>query len=319
MVSIIVPAYNSEKHLRDCINSVICQTFRELELIIVDNNSTDKTAQIIKKAAESDGRIKYLFCPVPGVSNARNAGIAYSCGDYVFFLDSDDTLINNAIEILHRVAEEDDLDITACNILYSSEKGRSPMEGSAKTAVAKGTDIPLLFSDMLTSYVWYMVFKLFRRSILIENNILFSTKLAVGEDLDFVIRAIEKSEAVCFIDTPLYIYNITQNGLNLKYHENLYELKAILYNSVKAYLIKNELPLENLHINLVNDIFALAVNEQKSQKPDFDRLLRHELTNELIKNDPVGKLSVSKRVFLICLKYRLKFALDILTKIWIRS
>ena len=191
------------------------------------------------------------------------------------------------------------------------------MEKTKKTAVAKGDEIPELFSDMLTSYVWYMVFKLFKRSIL--NDIFFSDKLTVGEDLDFVIRAIENSRAVCFIDTPLYIYNITQDGLNLKYHKKLYELKTVLYETIKAYLIKNNKSLDNLHINLVNDVFALAVNEIKSEKPDFNRLINHNLTSELLNSNAFARLSPSKKVFYICLKLKLKFALEILAKIWIKK
>ena len=317
MISIIIPAYNSEKFIQHCILSVVNQTYRDLEIIIVDNNSTDSTAEIIKKAELTDSRIKYVFCTVAGVSNARNAGLFAATGDYVFFLDSDDTLDLSTMEILYNAAIKDDLDIAAPNILYSSETGKSPMEKNHKSIIAKGGEIPEMFSNMLTSYVWYMVFKLFKRSKL--NEVFFSDKLLVGEDLDFVIRALGNSDAVCFIDTPLYIYNISQDGLNLKYNKKLYELKTILYNSVKEYLIRNNKPLDNLYINLVNDVFALAVNEQKSDNPNFDRLFTHALTAELLKCNIFSRLGISKKIFYVCLKYKIKFALVLLAKIWIKK
>ena len=318
LISIVIPAYNSENYIEECLKSVSGQTYKELEIIVVDNNSSDRTAEIIKTFSRSDERVKYVFCPVSGVSNARNAGIKVSGGEYVFFLDSDDSLAYNAMEIMYNAAKNNNLDIVACNILYSSEKSKHPMEKTAKSEMAKGDEISGLFSDMLPSYVWYMVFKLFKRSILSENGILFSDKLAVGEDLDFVIKVMDKSKAISFIDTPLYIYNISGDGLNLKYHENLYELKSTLFETVKAYLLKNERPLDNLYINLVNDVFALAVNEQKSGKPDFNRLLDCELTKELLKSDAYKSLGLSKKVFFFCLEHRFKLFLSILAKMWIK-
>ena len=318
MISVVIPAYNSEKCIENCINSVISQTHKNLELIVVDNNSTDKTPDIIKKNAGSDSRIRYIFCENTGVGHARNAGITAASGEYIFFLDSDDTLTCDTIEILYNSAKKNNLDIAACNILYKDNNTGSPMEKKHESTIAMDSEIPVLFTKMLASYVWYMVFKLFRRSILIENKIFFSDTLSVGEDLDFVIRVLEKSKAVCFIDTPLYIYNIAQNGLNLKYHENLYELKEALYNSVKKYLTHNNQSIENLYKNLTNDIFALTVNEIKSEKADFERLLGHNLTKELLNSGIFIKLSLSKKIFYICLKLKLKSALYLQAKAWIK-
>ena len=110
-VSVITPVYNTEKYLDKTIESVINQTYKNLEFILIDDGSTDSSKKIILKHAKRDSRIKYFYKSNGGAASARNEGLRHVTGDYVFFIDSDDTIINNAIESLMEKTKSGTVDI----------------------------------------------------------------------------------------------------------------------------------------------------------------------------------------------------------------
>lgn len=121
-VSVIVPIYKSEKYLPGCVSSIIKQSFKDLEIILVDDGSQDKCPQICDSYAKQDKRIKVIHQKNKGQSAARNAGIDSATGDYLFFVDSDDRLHPQAIEILLNIAEKTNAPITTSNYFLKSSK-----------------------------------------------------------------------------------------------------------------------------------------------------------------------------------------------------
>jgi glycosyltransferase involved in cell wall biosynthesis len=118
IVSVIVPVYNSEPYLEDCLQSVIQQTYRSIEIIIVNGGSTDCSPDIMHSYAVKDDRIVILSQSNRGVSAARNAGLGVAKGEYIFFVDSDDTIRKDAVEILYRQAVMTDVDIIIGNVCF---------------------------------------------------------------------------------------------------------------------------------------------------------------------------------------------------------
>ena len=116
-VSIIIPIYNVEKYLRKCVDSVICQTYKNLEIILVDDGSPDSCPEICDSYVDLDSRIKVIHKQNGGLSDARNTGIDMSSGEYITFVDSDDYIENDMIEILISTLEENHCDISTCNNL----------------------------------------------------------------------------------------------------------------------------------------------------------------------------------------------------------
>ena len=122
-VSIIIPVYNSEKYVEKCIKSVINQTFRELEIIVIDDGSTDKSYDVLKNLAMEDKRILLLHQENAGVAIARNNGIAMASGEYLTFLDGDDYIKEDYIERLYMCAQEKSADMVVCGITFVDEDG----------------------------------------------------------------------------------------------------------------------------------------------------------------------------------------------------
>jgi glycosyltransferase involved in cell wall biosynthesis len=110
-VSVIVPVYNVELYLEECLDSIICQTFKEIEIILINDGSIDRSLDIMELYASKDSRITVLNQPNRGVSVARNAGIQHASGEYILFADSDDTIVPEAIEELYRKAGETGADL----------------------------------------------------------------------------------------------------------------------------------------------------------------------------------------------------------------
>lgn len=123
MISVIIPVYKVEKYLDKCVESVAGQTYSDLEIILVDDGSPDNCPAMCDAWAEKDWRIKVIHKPNGGLSSARNAGLAKASGEYVFFLDSDDTISENCIELLADAARHDDSDICIANVVRTDENG----------------------------------------------------------------------------------------------------------------------------------------------------------------------------------------------------
>lgn len=123
MISVIIPIYNVEDYLVDCLNSVINQTYRDLEIILVDDGSVDACSEICDKYSLTDKRIKVIHKKNGGLSDARNAGIDIATGEYITFVDSDDMLDLNMISYLYELIEADKSDISSCRRLRINENG----------------------------------------------------------------------------------------------------------------------------------------------------------------------------------------------------
>ena len=124
LLSIIVPVYKAEKHLDRCVESILSQTYGNIELVLVDDGSPDACPAMCDAWAEKDGRIKVIHKPNGGLSSARNAGLVKASGEYVFFLDSDDTISANCIELLADAVRHDNSDICIANVARIDENGK---------------------------------------------------------------------------------------------------------------------------------------------------------------------------------------------------
>ena len=121
MISVIIPVYNAENYLHQCIDSVLNQSYQNIELVLVDDESTDNSVSICKEYQEKDSRVKYLRVPNGGVSYARNIGINHATGAYLAFLDCDDWMVDGALEFLYQKLVEYDADISVGNYLQYAE------------------------------------------------------------------------------------------------------------------------------------------------------------------------------------------------------
>ena len=220
-ITVIVPAFNAEKYLKDCLDSVIRQNFSSWELIIADDGSSDRTGEIADEYASKDSRIRVIHLSRKGVSAARNACIDASEGKYLAFVDADDYLEPDYLKELFDRAEVSHADIVQCSFFEDSEGNKTPDANPVdKTYEDPDAMMRAFFAGThgdIRDSVWA---KLFRRDAFAD--IRFDTGLSIYEDGYYVYQCLRKAgKAVCF-GTPLYHYvqhgnSTTHSGIDEKY------------------------------------------------------------------------------------------------------
>ena len=218
LISIVVPAYNVEAYIDDCLNSIIDQNFDEYEVIVIDDGSFDNTTFICEAFKKNDPRIKFIRKKNGGASSARNMGLAEASGEYVFFVDADDMLTEDCLEKLsafvktnpeydlyindyYEYYDEDSTD------LFSSADFDSYLPEQGDPALAK-----CLF-DVFGNYIILLWRCLYRRSVLLDNKIfLDETITSLGEDYDFFMHFLIYAKSAITTHIPAYYYRKERPG-----------------------------------------------------------------------------------------------------------
>lgn len=208
LISIIVPVYNVEAYLEKSLISLLNQTYKNIQIIIVDDGSTDSSGTICDRYCEKDSRIEVYHIPNRGVSNARNQGLNYSMGEYVYFFDPDDFIEPRALEILYNQIKKDSVDLVECSYFKDFTVSReNVIHSNAKISGREAIKSLLLWNGYITSFCWD---KLYIKEKI--GDIRFDSKLKVGEDDLFVFEYLLKCESVIVLDCPLYNYLIRENS-----------------------------------------------------------------------------------------------------------
>lgn len=203
LVSVIIPVYNTEQYLSECIDSVIRQTYRSLEIILIDDGSTDRSPQICDQYAKEDMRIQVIHQPHQGVSTARNAGLSVLQGEYVVFCDSDDRMECNMIECLVKNLQDADADLGVCAITRERDLADREIENKVETISAEEAVLYVLENPACNGYI---ANKLFKSEFLRKYLIFFDPSTAVLEDQLFVLQYIQFCKKICLTDRILYFY-----------------------------------------------------------------------------------------------------------------
>ena len=212
IISIIVPVYNCERYLGKCLETVIGQTMKNIEIVAVDNGSTDKSGDILKSYAESDKRITIITQENMGVYGSRNTGLKNSNGEYVTFVDADDYVEPYFCETLYKEIRNTGSDVAICdyNMDYASKIVSSILDLPTSTTQTEELEPHIVFLRFFARnpVVWN---KLYKRSIIDENNIEF--EVAHGEDLLFHLRLLPHIKKICTVATAPYHYLQRKNSL----------------------------------------------------------------------------------------------------------
>lgn len=206
-VSIIIPVYNVAPYLDACLSSCINQTFHDIEIIVVNDGSTDESLRIIKEYAEKDDRIKVITKENKGLVYARKSGLEVACSEYVFHLDGDDYIEVNAIELLYSEALRSRADYVACNI-FSVYNGHS-RASDISNVFYKLSGQKLLLS-ILRYRTWNIWGKLMRKSLF--DDVIYYP-ISIGEDLFFHMQICLKIKKAVCIENHLYNYILRPGSL----------------------------------------------------------------------------------------------------------
>ncbi len=217
-VSIIVPVYNTENELERCLDSICSQTYRKLEIICVNDGSTDRSGEIVDKFSQKDSRVKAIHQPNGGESNARNIGLKAATGDYIAFCDCDDWIDKDMYEVLVQTLEEENVDMAISS--WYKETGAISQEIKNDLPVSEtvfGRDELLEYLYMRDSYrgFAYMWDKLYRKEILRDKNgslLLFDETLRLGGDVLYLAQLALNINKAKYVDRAFYHYNQRQES-----------------------------------------------------------------------------------------------------------
>ena len=224
-VSVIIPVYNAEQYLEQCMESVVQQTLSEIEIICVNDGSTDRSPEILEAYRNRDSRIRVYTQPNTGVGSARNRGLDQAAGEYIVFLDSDDFFEPDALEKLYGKITEDSADVCVFGMKYMSEEYEEPIQYDVFPVKRRIPEkMPFSMEDMpetILNFAFNLIWnKMYRREFLNVHQLRFPD-IKRGEDLCFVHLALCLAGRITVLREPLIHYRFFRQGsLTSTVHEN---------------------------------------------------------------------------------------------------
>ena len=236
LISVVVPVYNTKVYIALSIESILAQTYPHLELILIDDGSVDGSGHICDQYAAKDPRVKVIHQNNRGVSHARNVGLNEASGEYIAFVDADDSIAPVYLESLHRLLKDKDAEIAVCDVEYVFESKKDldirPYQ-TDEFEVVSGSEAAqrMLYQKVINSGPFA---KLFRRELF--KFIAFSEDIAIGEDLEVNYKLFLKSNKVAINLSKNYFYlqragSAMQSSFSIKRRDSIKVLKELLTNA----------------------------------------------------------------------------------------
>ena len=282
-ISVIVPVYNVEKYLADCLESIINQTFSDIEIICVNDGSTDNSRNILSEYEKKDSRIKIVDKKNGGLSSARNAGMRVATGDFIAFIDSDDWVDIKMLEKLYNNITELNTDISICAVhLYDENEKKADDENSYfNLSVFDKSFDNRAFSykdtkPFLTDVCVMAWNKLYRKSFLDECGAKFPDGL-IFEDGPFFFSIFFKTERVSIVRDFLYFYRINREGSIVqkggKKFLDIIDVVNLMYDNIRLTPVWNDVKYEFFRKKADDIIYRYDLIDFKL-KPEFSKRLR---------------------------------------------
>lgn len=284
--SVIIPVYNVEKYINRCLKSILSQRYNDLEIILIDNGSTDRSGSICDIYANEDANISVYHIENHGVGSARNFGLSKARGEFIYFVDSDDYLVGNLFaEFEDKLTP--DLDLLVFSYYNSFEQEMTEKNRTKKILPYNGSydkyDFSKIFKDLFLSDMLYTVWnKLYRREFLIENNISFE-KYELGEDVRFNLNTYRNVNKVYLSQDSYYVYVIGRKGSAM----SSYNPKRLQYQLQELELVDSLLKDWNIDSsNLDNTVKAriLMSNIHNISKQKLPVIKKVKLVKEICKS-----------------------------------
>ncbi len=305
LVSVVIPTYNAEKYISDCLEATINQTYRNIEIIIVDDGSMDSTVEICRTYAEKNHRIRLFSHSNSGASYTRNRGVRHSKGDYIVFFDADDrpelSLIERYMEANEQWAGRK-VAFILCGMFCDNEFNKHVDNSESILESAHGyirDENYLLSRSAAATLAWLKLFnfvtnKFYDLRKIKENGIVFDPDVKIGEDLKFNLDYLEKVEGFLgMINSPLYHYiKRSNNSLSISYHEgDIEDTKAIYRRFIEWEASQKDHTEDNLNVlkgiyitDWVSRMTAMyEVQHRSEQRATVKKKLRIELQSREFK------------------------------------
>lgn len=332
LVSIIVPVYNVEKYLKECIESLLHQTYKNLEIILVDDGSMDQSGKICDEYSRKDKRIKVIHKENEGLGYARNSGLKIATGKFVSFIDSDDTADTNLIELLMVGIQGYGADTCIGGFKRIDVTGKAIFTEQYTETVYTGKAVyDGLFARMLGSEpnkhdamrmsVWNVMYSM---NIIKKYNLRFpSEREFISEDIIWDSGYYRYARCVKVIASTAYNYRITPDSLTQKYKPQMLDMICVLYKEMEKRLDGDVEKIIRLQRQFFVNLRVCIRQENICSRCQRETTIRKRLTDivscstveKIVNTYPIEKTQFRARVFLLIIKYKLITLLGILLKL----
>lgn len=324
MLSIVVPVYNVSQFLNKCIESIINQTYSDLEIILVDDGSTDDSGKKCDLFAEKDSRIKVIHKENGGLMSAWKTGVMQAKGEYVGFVDSDDYVDENMFETLFSAARENNADITVCGILREYDTHCEKETFYLKSGVYNRTEIETqIFPIMISNGTMLnrglspnRVNKLFKKELLLNNLEFCDERVSLGEDLVTTFACMCDAQKIVIMDNYFpYHYKIRGTSIMGSYNPNFFNQSLLLRNVLSNISLNKR--VYDFSLQLTNDFLSLAyygiernIASNKPSKKEMIEYINNTVSSvdfkEALKAETLSKSNKKCLIYKVLIKTSLK-------------
>ena len=293
-VSVIVPIYNAEKYLEQCLDSIVNQTLKDIEIILIDDGSADGSSNICQKYL-SDSRVTYYHKENEGLAAARADGITRANGEYIGFVDSDDWIKPDMYEKMYNAAKTNDSDVVFCNCIQNENGHRFSRElpvGAYDRNKIKSEVLPKTLAFIpkdggKRAIRWSNCMRIYKADTLNKNNIRFDRRLRRSQDLQLTYETMLVAQNFYYIDEPFYHNRVVDDSLSRGYTKNMWPLYTylieILYKDTENF--KEMDLMDQMHLRTFFFVTDCIENEMKPLCPN-DKKTKIRLIEEIM-NDPI--------------------------------
>lgn len=332
-VSIIVPVYCvPEKYLYNCVNSLLNQTLKDIEIILVDDGSTDNSGQYCDKLSKDDKRIKVIHQKNRGLCGARNTGVENAAGDWVAFVDGDDWVDSDTYECLYNSAIKNDVEVVMFGYVKEYPSKKIMMDYSKyfenKKIYSTKEEIKYL-QNMILNYnanCAMVPTKFIKRDFLLKNNVFHDEVLRQGaEGIEFNIRLFSKLNKVLFIDKKFYHYVYNDDSITTVHSEKNHFAVLNCFKKIKNEIDENNIEMLNWfynrmsHVILTTAISGYFSDSNKTsylnKRNGFKKYMEDDLVQETIKRKCYDNLGIVRKITMFLIEKKLYFLVRIISKI----
>ena len=310
MVSIIVPVYNCEDRIRRCVESIIRQSYKNIEVLLVDDGSTDESGRICEEYAAADKRVCVFHQKNAGVSAARNKGITLAKGQYIQFVDSDDYIAEDMTERLVESIKQNGTSCSICGYVYIQGKQIHEVQLREHYSIAPDeleSECPGIFGKNILNPPWN---KLYIRE---EIDSYFDENLSLGEDLLFNLAYLKKAKKVSFVGVCPYYYIENETSLTKQYRADLIQIAERLYKASMKFILENRLGEKAVNdaggvfvksvIYGCYDICVLSKMSGRKKKEEITRWLQKKTVQTALAHSGLENMQQRMAAFLLRKQY----------------
>lgn len=337
IISVIVPVYNTSKYLNQCLTSLVEQSYRNLQIIIVDDGSTDNSPVMCDEWAQRDSRIQVIHKKNAGLGLARNTGLDQTKGQYVMFIDSDDYADLTMIEALYKALNANNSDTCIGGYKRAKDNGKTIETVTYSDCTFVGEDVYTKFffrmlgsspdkHDSIRMSVWNALYSL---EIIKQNNIVFpSERELLSEDIVFDAEYYKHSKSASVIGESLYYYRINTASLSHSYKATMLDTSSKLYRYLRNSLLVSNSKEEGIY-RIQKQYFVnirSCVKQERKENTQSNRRERLQHIRKICNNNdvqdainsyPISQLGIKQRLFLRLIQKKYTRVLDFLNEMGI--